>query len=109
VKEYKQYADRAYVLYKEDVAMKHMNVSQGAHIGKLIVYNLMWHIPANKNASKEANDWQEQLTRYKVEQVEDGHVEQLKVLPRSERQRADGSHQNTPDSNKHSRTFASGA
>ena len=66
--------------------MKQMLIAQGAHIGKLIAYYLMWHIPADKDTGKEAYDGQEQLSSYKVEEVEDCHVEQFKVLPRTERQ-----------------------
>ena len=56
MKEYKQYADGAHILYQEDVTMKQMFVTQCAHIGKLVTYNLMWYIPSDKDAGQEAND-----------------------------------------------------
>ena len=63
--------------------MKQMFIAQGAHIGKLIAYYLMWYRPSYKDACKESYDRKEQLTCDKVEEVEDVPAKQVESLPRS--------------------------
>ena len=41
-----------------------------SHVGKFITHNLMRHKPPDQDTGQEANEWQQQLSRHKIEQTE---------------------------------------
>ena len=107
MQENKQYADGAHIFHQEEVEMEQTTISKCAHIGKLIANYLMRHKPSYKDAGKESNDWQEQLTSYKVEQIENSHAKEAKSIPSSQRQRTNNTNYHTPNCYHYCSTFTS--
>ena len=85
MQEDEQDTDWTDILHQEDVEMEQRDITQGAIVSELVAHKLMWNEPADEDTGQEAHNRQEQLARDKVEQVEDGHAEQLLSAPCAQR------------------------
>ena len=56
-----------------------------AIIGDFIAENLLVEIPSSKEADEHATDWEEDIRRNPIEEVEDGHVEKANIVQYTER------------------------
>ena len=80
MQEDKQYADGTYILHQEQINMEHRSIAQSTPVGELILHNFMRNKPTDEYTGEETHDGQEQLARYKVEEVEECLAEELQHL-----------------------------
>ena len=80
MQENKEDEQRTDILHHEDKQMEEVIVA-GSPVGNLIVDNLMFHIPADKQTGEEAAQRQTDIRREPVEEVEEWHAEQLCPFP----------------------------
>ena len=69
----------------------------------------MRHKPADEDTSEEANDRQEQLAGDEVEEIEHRHTEELVVMPGTQREGTDDTHDDTTDGDYQRCPFSGGA
>ena len=69
VQEHQQDKDRTHELNQEEIDAKEATL-QGSPIGKLILQNLLWHIPSQEQTSKQACHWKENLSGDEIKPIE---------------------------------------
>ena len=106
----KQDTQRTDILHQEDVQVEISAYTQRATIGELIMNQLMGHEPANQNTGQETNDWQENLSRHKVEDIKQCLLEEVQRRSRgTQRERTDDAHHTTRDRNDDGRCLTGNA
>jgi hypothetical protein len=70
MQENKQDANRTNIFYQEQIEVEIPSDTQGATIGKLVVYQFMGDKPTNQNTSQESHDGQEYLSCHEIEDIE---------------------------------------
>ena len=73
MQENEENTDRTHILHLEEVEVEERRIAKRSLVGELVMYQLMGHKPADKDASEETYNRQEQLTCDKVKHVEDRH------------------------------------
>ena len=80
MQEDKQNTQRTDIFHQKDIQVEISAYTQRATIGELIMNQLMGREPANQNTGQETNDWQENLSRHKVEEIKQRLAHELHKL-----------------------------
>ena len=77
MQEDKQDAQRTDIFHKEDIEMEISANTQSATIGEFVMNQFVRHEPANQDTGQESHNRQENLSRHKVEDIEQRLFEKM--------------------------------
>ena len=94
MQENKEDEQRTDILHHEDKQMEEVIVA-GSPVGNLIVDNLMFHIPADKQTGEEGTNRQTTVGGEPIEEIKEVHAKECEPVALTHRQRTESSKYNT--------------